>query len=421
VFSTFGSLGDLFPYLAIATALRRRGHDVTIASNQEHRLPVEQAGIRFCVTAPRCNFADPEFQRRAFVPRKGGRFLLRDSLFPQVSQSFSDLLEVCGGADLLVTQTLSFAGPLVAEKTGIPWVSTVLAPTSFFSYVDSPVLAPKLRGLRRILPAANSAVNRVARFTTRSWSAAVRDFRRELGLGPGADPIFEGQHSPLRVLALFSSAFAGPQPDWPSNTLVTGFPFWEERTMPPAAASRLEEFLHAGPAPLVFTLGTSAVLDPGRFYEDSIQAARRLARRAILLGAPQGTAIPAGPDFLALPYAPHDRVFPAACAIVHQGGIGTTARALRSGRPSLVVPWAYDQPDNAARLARSGVARTLGRREYSARRAARDLDRLLSDSRYTLNCRRMADQIQSEDGVEAACAVLEGVLGRERRIAGPAR
>ena len=403
VFSTFGSLGDLYPYLAIASVMQQRGHAVVIASAEYYRRTVENSGIRFCAMAPNCDFTSPEFQRRAFVERTGGRFLLRDSIFPKIQQSCCDLMNATAGADLLITQMLSFSGPLVAEKTGIPWISTVLAPLSFFSYHDSSVLAPQLRWVREYMPSLNSAINRAARFTTRSWSARVRQLRRELGLSSGADPIYEGQHSPWRVLGLFPRLFAEPQPDWPRNVLLTGFPFWEERRSDTEMESTLRRFLETGTAPVVFTLGTSAVLDPGRFYEESARAVRRIGCRAVCLGASHGALANQAKDLLTLPYTQHDRVFRVACAIVHSGGIGTTASALRSGRPALVVPWGYDQPDNAARLTRMGVARTVGRKRYTARLAAQELERLLGDSitgaivsglpfRYSL---RMAWRLQS--------------------------
>lgn len=412
VFSTFGSLGDLYPYLAIASAMRKRGHDVAIASAEYHRKKVEESGISFCATAPNCDFTNPEFQRRAFVERTGGRFLLRDSFFPQIRESYRDLMNATAGADLLVTQMLSFAGPLVAEKRGISWISTVLAPLSFFSHEDSPVLAPQLRLVREHMPWLNSFINRVARRTTRSWSDPVREFRRELGLPPGCDPIYEGQHSPARVLGLFPRWFAEPQPDWPSNVHLTGFPFWKELHTDADMELTLAKFLKAGAPPVVFTLGTSAVLDPGRFYEESERAVRRIGCRAIFLGAPAAL----NRDLLMLSYAPHDLVFQAASVIVHSGGIGTTARALRSSRPALIVPWAYDQPDNAARLTRMGLVRTIGRKRYTAQSAARELEQLLGDSKYRTNCERVSFQIQSEDGVETASAALESCLGAECNV-----
>lgn len=415
--STFGSLGDLFPYLAMAAGLQRRGHRVAIASSMCHRARIERAGMTFHLTAPHCDFSDPVFQRRALEELSGGRFVLRDTIFPQIRASYNDLLKATEGADLLVTQMLSFAGPLIAEMTGIPWISTVLAPSAFLSDTDSPVLASRLRWIREHLPALNGFVNRAARYTTRTWAEPVHYLRQELGLPRSADPIFEGQHSPLRVLALFSSVFAEPQPDWPPQVLVTGFPFWEDAPVTAEVASVLDDFLQAGPAPLVFTLGSSAVLDPGTFYRESATAARKLGCRAVLIGYPREAAISSQAGLLTLPYAPHTHVFRRACAVVHPGGIGTTATALRSGCPMLVVPWAYDQPDNAARLVRLGVARTLSRSAYSARRAASELDRLLTDSQYRRHCASIAHQVQSEDGVEAACTALEGCLRPEGCLA----
>ncbi|MBV8820111.1 MAG: glycosyltransferase family 1 protein, partial [Acidobacteriaceae bacterium] len=302
----------MYPFLAIASAMQKRGHDVLIASAEYHRKRVEESGIQFRVTAPNCDFSNAEFQQRAFMERTGARFFLRDSMLPQIGRSYRDLLDVTADADLLVTQTLSFAGPLVAEKTGIPWISAVLAPLSFFSYADSPVLAPQLRRVRELMPRLNSAINRAARWTTRSWSAAVYQFRRELGLPPGADPIYEGQYSPMGVLALFPRWYAEPQPDWPPNVSLTGFPFWEERHIDTETESKLEHFLEAGDPPVVFTLGSSAVLDPGSFYEESARAVRRLGCRAIFLGAARNARDDMNHRLLTLPYAPHDRVFRAA-------------------------------------------------------------------------------------------------------------
>jgi UDP:flavonoid glycosyltransferase YjiC (YdhE family) len=414
LFSTFGSLGDLFPYFAIGNRLQREGYRVAIASSAHYRQLVERNGFRFHATAPHCDFGDPGFQKRALCEVSGGRFLLRNSIFPQIRASYRDLLKAAEQSDLLVTQTLSYAGPLVAETTGIPWVSTVLSPYTFFSYHDSPVLTPRMSRIRETLPVLNSLVNRAARFTTRRWPEPVRLLRQELGLSPGADPIYEAQHSPRGVLALFSSVLAERQPDWPKQVLITGFPFWEEPGNS-AEISDAQEFIQAGSPPVVFTLGSSAVLDPGDFYLESVDAAMLLGCRAILVGWPGKARKLSGSDLLALPYVPHSIAFRGACAVVHAGGIGTAARALQATCPALVVPWAYDQADNAARLVRLGIARMIGKQSYTGMRAAKELDQLLSDARYQKNCRRIADHVQSEDGAEAASAALEDCLRREHR------
>jgi UDP:flavonoid glycosyltransferase YjiC (YdhE family) len=218
--------------------------------------------------------------------------------------------------------------------------------------------------------------------------------------------------SPILNLALFSPLFAPPQPDWPAHTIATGFPEWEHDL---GFDDRLEAFLRAGEPPIVFTLGSSAVYTADRFWEHSARAARALGRRAVFLtGLDVAHALPAellGPHLLAIPYAPHAKLFPRAAAIVHQGGVGTTARALASGRPMLVVPFSHDQPDNAARCVRLGVARTLARGRYDARRAAHALALVLRDTAMRERAAVVGPRIAAERGVATAADAIDSALG----------
>jgi UDP:flavonoid glycosyltransferase YjiC (YdhE family) len=124
--------------------------------------------------------------------------------------------------------------------------------------------------------------------------------------------------------------------------------------------AELEAFLAAGDAPIVFTLGSTAVHNPGNFYKASVTAVRMLERRAVLIGAKGFSGIDSA-EVLTVPYAPYSRIFPWAAAIVHQGGSGTTGQALLAGHPQLIVPYGWDQPDNGARVVRLGVGLCLAR------------------------------------------------------------
>jgi UDP:flavonoid glycosyltransferase YjiC (YdhE family) len=210
---------------------------------------------------------------------------------------------------------------------------------------------------------------------------------------------------------LFSPVLAAKQRDWPPQTRVTGFPFYDrhgETGMPPA----LTRFLDEGPPPVVFTLGWSASAVTGRFYEHSAAAVRRLGLRAVLiLGSnPRNrpAALPAGAAVF--DYAPFSELFPRAAAVVHHGGIGTTGLTMRAGRPALVVPYAHDNHDNAARAARLGIARVVDRRQYAAGRVAAELRRLLGEPGYARRSATVAERVRKEDGVRAACDALELML-----------
>src|SRR5207245_370469 len=136
--------------------------------------------------------------------------------------------------------------------------------------------APWLTRVRRFAPAVYRVLLRQAMQSTRKWTEPIEQLRRDVGLPPSrANPLFYGQHSPYLVLALFSRALCKPFPDWPAHTVLCGFPFYD-RHGAEGMPMELEVFLKAGPPPVVFTLGSSAVMDAGRFYEESAEAAKRL-------------------------------------------------------------------------------------------------------------------------------------------------
>lgn len=419
LFTTLGSLGDLHPLVAIALRLRERGHTVAFSTSLLYRKKLETSGFEFYPLRPDISPDRPDMLQRSreiMDARKGPERLLRDFIFPQVRETHEDLARAVGNGkpDLLVSGEIVYAAPLVAEKTGIRWVSCITAPLSFFSAHDPPILAPAQR-LSRLLFRFGLRFNQwlidLIKLRTRGWSGPVRRLRTELGLPPGPDPIYEGKHSPSLVLALFSSAFARKQPDWPPQTQVIGFPFYDgaaEAAPNPA----LENFLAAGEAPLVFTLGSAAVFDPRQFYGESVRAAQLLGRRALLLLGPNAPPPDLPPNILALDYAPYSQVFPRAAVVVHQGGIGTTAQCLRAGVPMLVMPFSFDQPDNAHRLVKLGVARTLSRASYSSRRAAAELVHLLREELYRRNIREIARTLRDEDGAATGADAIEEQLRR---------
>jgi UDP:flavonoid glycosyltransferase YjiC (YdhE family) len=195
---------------------------------------------------------------------------------------------------------------------------------------------------------------------------------------------------------------AAPQPDWPPQTRVTGFIFHDE---PDRLSPELARFLDAGSAPVVFTLGSSVVHTAGSFYQESLEAVRRLGCRAVLLVGMDPDNRPAQPlpdHVLAVPYAPHGSLFPRAQVIIHQGGIGTTAQSLRARRPMLVVPYAFDQPDNASRVVQLGVARTLSPKHYVATRVVAQLRAILEEPRYAQRAVVVGRAVETEGGDQQA-------------------
>ena len=426
VLNTFGSLGDLHPYLAIALELQRRGHQPVVATHGLYRTRVEAMALEFAPVRPH----GEEWGERSGVIReamdakRGSEVVLRKLVLPHLRETRDDLLSAARGADLLVDHVLSFTAPLVAEALALPRVSTTLQPLAMFSRYDPPVnpAAPWLTSLRTLGPAAWGVLWWLARRGTNGWFKDVRAVRHEMGLPANhRHPMFD-HASPDLHLVLFSRELAAPQPDWPASAVQTGFPVHDRGEAGERLPLALDVFLRQGSAPIVFTLGSSAVFAADDFYVAAAEAARALGRRAVLLtgedglnpvpGVPPVAHAPAGAPIVTVPYAPHSEVMPRACAVVHQGGVGTTAQAMLAGKPMLVVPFSHDQPDNADRLRRHGVARVLERTHVSAAAFTRELQALLGDQPLAARAQAMAANMQREPGAAGAADAIEGLLAR---------
>lgn len=405
---SLGSHGDVHPNLALGRELLQRGHAVTFATSSYYGDLIQRHGIAFVPIRPEAPVHDQAMMAGIMDARRGPETVIRQYVMPAVRDTYQDLLVPAAWADLLVSHVLTYAVPVLAEKTGKPWASTVLSPMVFFSAHDVPVLAPlpALAKLRVLGPRFNTWLIRQMKRVSRSWSQPVAALRRDLSLPPGRDPLWEGQHSPHLVLAMFSSRFGPAQPDWPPNVHVTGFPFLDDADGPLDAD--LDRFVREGEPPLVFTLGSSAVRVAGSFYSTAVRVARKLGRRAVLVAGPAApaltTQLPA--SMLAVEWASYPGLFARAALVVHQGGVGTTAQALRAGVPQLVVPFAHDQFDNAERVRRLGCGRVLRRGRFSEHSLARELEALLGDDAAKEAARREGAWVRGEGGAASAAEAL---------------
>jgi len=408
----WGSAGDLFPYLAIADRLRALGHTPVLATCATYGGLVAREGFAFRPLRPDVHPDDPALLARIVDPKRGTEVVIRELIVPALRDSVADLEAAAADVDLVVSHPVTFAAPIVAERRGLPWLASVLAPMSFFSPHDFPALpnAPGLVVLRRLGPWTGRTLMALARRATALWTAPVAALRAEIGLPAAGDPLYEGQFSPHGTLALFSSALGEPQPDWPARTTVTGFPFFNRAIPMPEAVT---QFLDVGDPPVVFTLGSSAVHAAGTFWDESLAALVALGGRALLLAGKDSARLAAAlpRHLLAVDRAPHDQVFPRASVIVHQGGAGTTGQAMRAGRPQLVVPHAHDQFDNAFRVRQRGLARVLFPTHYTAARVMTTLRTLLDDAAYATRASAVARLVRSEDGAARAAAVILDTLG----------
>jgi len=411
--AAYGSLGDLHPFLAIAEVLRDRGHDPVVITHLGHQARVERAGVDWAPLRPDLSdFGDPaEVLRKAMDGSRGSDYVIHTMVVPWLRRTTEDVLAGAAGAEALISSSLVIGGSSVAERLGIPWFPAGLQPGVLLSPWDPPRMSvfgwPIVQATR---PWSVRVLLALAALTLVPALEILRRVRKDWGLPPDStNPLFDPPRKAARFLALYSRHFAPIPPDRLGTTVATGFPFHDEGGDEDLSPD-LRAFLAAGEAPITFTLGSSAVWSAGDFHDVAARTATDLGVRAVLLTG-EGTGYvpghPLPPGVIAVPYAPHRALFSRSRAIVHQGGIGTTAQALRSGHPSLIVPWSHDQPDNGARVERLGAGLVLPRRQLGVAAMRAALSRLLTEPSFAAAAAQVGEQIRGEDGAGTAATVVE--------------
>ena len=305
---------------------------------------------------------------------------------------------------VLAASALAFGPRIAQEHLGFRLVTLHLQPAPLLSAYDN----PEMGGMRLPdwLPVRTQA-RRLEwgerRFVDPLLTPALSGFRAELGLPPVERVLGRWIHSPDRAVGLFPDWFAPPRPDWPANLVLTGFPGGgAEEPLDPGLAA----FLADGEPPVVITLG-SAMAQGARVIREAVDGVRRLGRRAIVLTQFSNQLPPRlPPDVRHSAWAPLGHLLPHAAALIHHGGIGTLAQALGAGIPHLVVPFAHDQPDNANRLCRLGVAERVDPRVVRAPRVTAALRRLL-DPAVVARCAGYAARVDFRLAAARACDVIE--------------
>ena len=406
--ATVGSVGDMHPMLGMGVALQRLGHTVSFAANPVHADRIQACGLAYRAMGTRAGFEATADDPALWDPRTAMAVFWR-GLRGSLQELPAAALELPAGppVTLLVHPLLLPAAALArAHRPGLRVVAAWLAPQNLRTCHD-PMMVGPLR-VPRWLP---MVVRR------RLWQRIDRRFidpaplpelnaaRQAAGLAPVPHFMPHLQTAADQSITLFPDWFASTAPDWPQPLLRGSFPLFE----PPGAAdlpTDVVEFLSNGTAPVVVTLGTFQRHGEALLTQ-VVQAARALGRRTVVLAAErEQLALPPAADLLWQPYLPLHRLLPRCAALVHHGGIGTTAEALRAAVPQLVLPWAFDQFDNAQRVRTLGVGLSLSSRRLRHDLLRRDLGQLLDSTAMRAACQDTAERLKADPGLDALCRQL---------------
>ena len=403
--ATLGSAGDVHPILGIGLALRARGHTVTIITNDAFAEPARRLGLDFIALGRREDaeriMRDPDL----WHPTRGFGVIANRVILPNVAPLYAIVARHDPGNTVVFASPMCLGARIAQERLGFRLVTHHLAPALFWSRFRPPAStgppfdrlpAPFQSGLHRLVVA----------IVDRALAPTINDFRKRLGLPPVRDVLYRWCNSPQRVIGLFPHWFALPQPDWPPQVRLTGFPLFDPPDADDTGADSAAP-LSDGPPPIVFTPG-SANIRARAFFEAAVEASQRLGRPALLLTRyphQLPTRLPVA--VVHRDYVPLQTLLPRAAAIVHHGGIGTTAQGLAAGIPQVIMPMSHDQPENAARLRRLGVGIGLSPRHFTGRVVAEALDRLLRSEEVLGRCRELAARCDREANIETARLIEE--------------
>jgi len=416
---TLGSHGDIHPFVALGRALRARGHRAAILTNPHFAPLIGHAGLECLPIGDAQDIRDIITTRPVMDAHRGPLTVMRELMLPLVPQIYQRTLDSLRDLriDSCLTHPICMGAPWACERAGVPCDNVALAPSLWFNPRDALVMtawgSPEPR--RWVVRAQVTAARLLMRL---ALDPGLNRARRDLGLGRIRDGFFTAALGGRHNLALWSPLFRDALPSDPPTGRLCGFPWHDSLGGDDPEWVEIERFLGEGEPPILFTLGTAAVHAPGAFYAQAAHACSTLGRRGILLVGRED-ARPRGlpPGIGAFAYAPYSKLLPRCAAAVHHAGIGTTAQVLRSGRPSVPVPFAHDQFDNAARLQRLGVARIAKRGSGFVARLAGALGHVLDDPSLVLRASELGAQIAREDGAAAAVEIIAGV---NRSAAAPA-
>jgi UDP:flavonoid glycosyltransferase YjiC (YdhE family) len=414
--TTLGSSGDIHPFIAIGAELLSRGHSVEMLVNPYYRERIVAEGLGFRAMGTRDDLLrvlhHPDLVKEGRSPRLIIKEMISGSVEPTIRGVEDSIREF--KPDCIVRHHISLGSRWVAERHGIPTAACTLAPLFWFNLTD-----PAINRSSQI----ENAPPWLIRF--RLWlgkiilrqvfDAPLNKVRRKLGFAPERDIFRREVESCTRLLGLWSPTFRGPLDGDPAHARICGFCTFDrshgQESNPREVSEFLDDCERAGQRPIVFTLGTSVVHHHNGFYELACRAVEGMKRRALLLVGDMQYAprkLPSG--VAAFAYAPYRTVFPHAAAIVHHGGVGTTGAALASGKPTVIVPFANDEFDNARRAKKLGTSVTLAVKRLNEQRMREALSVATSQG-HAKAAAEVAERMRADHGARLAADEIEQICG----------
>ena len=406
VLSTWGSTGDVQPFLALSERLSKEGHEVRVCTSEVYRDRFTKHGVDFYPVGVPFDLDRLDQVMDAIVqikdPLKSAIFIAKEGILYKADKWYEDCLKGMEGYDLAICHSADVPGQEAAIRNNLPWITVSYCPGFIKTRYEAPAPIPNLGAL------LNALLWKVAEQLIRKQvDPLFNDFIASIG-GEERDCIgFKGMYSPKLNLIAASPSVSKPPPDLPSEHKFTGAWFLKETDyeVPPV----LQEFLDRGPSPIIISFGSMGGSKNVETTNILVEAVQRVGQRAIIQAGWGNLGMDSPPENIYfVGYVPHNFLFRQGCCVIHHGGAGTTAAACRAGVPSITVPHLADQPYWGCTLRKIGVApKPLHRQDMTPKRLAKRINQVISSQSMVEKAKALMEKIEMEDGLTTAVRLIE--------------
>lgn len=409
IVASSGSAGDTFPFLNIAKHLQQRGRTITFAGPIVHKKYADLANVPFKGFGSDEQYFAALNDPNLWSARKGIATVWKYTnesltIFPEYIHSFSKDQPL-----ILLVHPLLLPAAAIAKsiRPDIKIIAMYLAPANLRTYFDPLTIGPLNIPSWIPLSIRKWIWKQVdTQFIDPALLPYLNEVRQQHKLQPVENFIDHMQSIADSSIALFPTWFSKQQPDWPTPMYSANFQLYDPNKEQ-GFSSELIEFMTKGEAPIIFTPGT-ANRQATNYFKYALNATQRLGHRAIFLTLfPEQLPEKLPESILWQSYLPLNHLLPFAAAIVHHGGIGTTAEALRAGTPQLIVPMAHDQFDNAYRIKSFGVGNLIFSSRLNTSKLYKSLKNLLESKSVPMTCKKLASYFPKNEEDRALYDFIE--------------
>ncbi len=422
LFSTSGTKGDIFPLVGIASELSRRGYQIVFLVNDHYRDLIQEYGFDFRSTGTKRQHidfhGDPAiWNLESDIIEIGFENYYKQAMKSSCRHVFdqyekSQILAVVGTYPLLNGATMA------ADALSIPHTTITLSPRYIPSFVAPP--AP----LKWLLPDwiplwirkkifQGMSHESAAHVMRKTYCKSINDMRVSIGLDPVnvAQIIGTLSESHLQI-ATFPDWYGMRQPDWPNRVHTVGFPLFSQVTK--LGRRVVDRFISTHGSPLVFTCGTG-MEDSSTLFIEGKDICDALGLPGLFVGRVNEQARFSEDRFLHVDYVDFNYVLVRCRLILHHGGIGTLAEAVKAGIPQIIRPLAFDQFDNADRVHRLGLGTFILPEHFHRENVTQSIKKLLDFRKSSRIIDEFSSKVNGDTAIQEACNLIEAFLSEQRR------